>query len=126
MKTAEQKEIAIQCLEKLGIYKPYINKFKSSKSVPTFFENYAGFYADQAPELMSKIKEIEDTPHTNKKSLAFARLFLLCKKDLFTLRKYLNQCERRYFLLLLQADNRRSFRQKLYRTLHRRRTICRA
>lgn len=60
MKTAEQKEVAIQCLEKLGIYKPYINKFKSSKSIPTFFENFAGFYADQEPELMSKIKEIED------------------------------------------------------------------
>ena len=54
-----QKEVAIQCLEKLDIYKPYINKFKSSKSIPTFFENYAGFYADQEPELMSKIKEIE-------------------------------------------------------------------
>ncbi len=60
MKTIEQKEIAIQCLEKLGIYKPYINKFKSSKSIPTFFENYAGFYADQEPELMNKIKEVED------------------------------------------------------------------
>ena len=59
MKTAEQKEVAIQCLEKLDIYKPYINKFKSSKTIPTFFENYAGFYADQEPALMSKIKEIE-------------------------------------------------------------------
>ena len=55
-----QKEVAIQCLEKLDIYKPYINKFKSSKSIPTFFENYAGFYADQEPALMAKIKEIED------------------------------------------------------------------
>ena len=54
-----QKEVAIQCLEKLNIYKPYINKFKSSKTIPTFFENYAGFYADQEPELMNKIKEIE-------------------------------------------------------------------
>lgn len=60
MKTVEQKEVAIQCLEKLDIYKPYINKFKSSKSTPCFFENYAGFYADQEPELMNKIREIED------------------------------------------------------------------
>ena len=60
MKTAEQKEVAIQCLETLGIYKPYINKFKSSKTIPTFFENYTGFYADQEPALMTKIKEIED------------------------------------------------------------------
>ena len=56
----EQKDVAIQCLEKLGIYKPYINKFKSSASTPTFFENYGGFWADQAPELMAKIKEIEE------------------------------------------------------------------
>ena len=56
----EQKEVAIQCLEKLGIYKPYINKFKSSKSTPTFFENFGGFYADQEPALMSKSKEVEE------------------------------------------------------------------
>jgi hypothetical protein len=60
MKTAAQKEVAIQCLEKLGIYKPYINKFKSSKSTPCFFENYGGFWADQEPELMAKIKEVEE------------------------------------------------------------------
>ena len=56
----EQKDVAIQCLEKLGIYKPYINKFKSSKSTPTFFENFGGFYADQELTLMSKIKEVEE------------------------------------------------------------------
>lgn len=54
-----QKEIAIQCLEKLDIYKPYIRKFKSEESMPCFFENFGGFYADQEPELFAKIKEVE-------------------------------------------------------------------
>lgn len=54
-----QKEIAISCLEKLDIYKPYIRKFKSKAGTPCFFENFGGFYADQEPELYSKIKEIE-------------------------------------------------------------------
>ena len=30
-----KKDIAIECLEKLDIYKPYINKFKS-KGIPCF------------------------------------------------------------------------------------------
>ena len=55
-----QKEVAIKCLEKLNIYKPYINKFKSKAGTPCFFENYAGFWADQEPALMSKIKEVEN------------------------------------------------------------------
>lgn len=54
-----QKEIAIQCLEKLNIYKPYLNKFKSEESMPCFFENFGGFYADQEPELYAKVKEVE-------------------------------------------------------------------
>lgn len=59
MTTTVQKEIAIKCLEMLDIYKPYIRKFKSKASVPCFFENYGGFYADQEEELWTKIKEIE-------------------------------------------------------------------
>ena len=54
-----QKEIAIQCLEKLDIYKPYIRKFKSQQTLPCFFENYGGFWVDQEPELYNKIKEVE-------------------------------------------------------------------
>jgi hypothetical protein len=54
-----QKEIAVQCLEKLDIYKPYIRKFKSKAGIPCFFENYAGFYVDQEPEIYNKMKEIE-------------------------------------------------------------------
>ncbi len=55
----EQKEIAIQCLEKLDIYKPYIRKFKSKAGVPCFFENFGGFYVDQEPEIWNKVKEVE-------------------------------------------------------------------
>jgi len=54
-----QKEIAIKCLEKLDIYKPYINKFKSKAGIPCFFENYAGFYVNQEPEIYNKVKDIE-------------------------------------------------------------------
>jgi hypothetical protein len=54
-----QKEIGIQCLEKLDIYKPYIRKFKSKQTLPCFFGNFGGFYVDQEPKLFSKIKEVE-------------------------------------------------------------------
>lgn len=55
-----QKEKAIECLEKLDIYKPYINKFKKDGTV-TLFERYGGYYIDehQEPELLKKIKEFE-------------------------------------------------------------------
>ena len=56
----QQKELAIRCLEKLDIYKPYIGKFKSAATLPCFYENFAGFWADQEPELYSKIKEVEE------------------------------------------------------------------
>lgn len=59
MDKVQQKEIAIKCMEKLDIYKPYITKFKSAKTLPCFYENYAGFYADQEPEIYNKVKEIE-------------------------------------------------------------------
>lgn len=54
-----QKETAIACLEKLDIYKPYIRKFKSKAGTPCFFENFAGFWADQEEKLWTKIKEVE-------------------------------------------------------------------
>jgi hypothetical protein len=56
----DQKEIAIECLRKLNIYKPYINKFKSKAGVPCFFENFGGFYVDQEPEIWKKVKEVEE------------------------------------------------------------------
>lgn len=56
-----QKELAIEFLSTLGIYKPYINKFKSNAQVVTLFENYGGFYIDevQEPRLFEKIKAFE-------------------------------------------------------------------
>lgn len=55
-----QKDIALKCLEQLKIYGPYVRKFQSKATLPCFFENYAGFYADQEPELWSKVKEVEE------------------------------------------------------------------
>ena len=52
------KELAIKCMEKLDIYKPYVKKFEA-EGIPCFFENFAGFYVDQEPELFKKIKEVE-------------------------------------------------------------------
>ena len=54
----KQKEIAVECLKKLDIYTPYIDRFKS-EGIPCFFENFAGFWADQELALWKKIKEIE-------------------------------------------------------------------
>ena len=59
MEYTTQKEIAIRCLEKLDIYKPYIRKFSSKAGIPCFFENFGGFYVDQEPEIYNKIKEVE-------------------------------------------------------------------
>ena len=53
-----QKEIAIQCLKKLDIYKPYIRKFEKD-DMPTFFERFAGFYLFNEPVLQDKVKKIE-------------------------------------------------------------------
>ena len=54
-----QKEIAVRCLEMLDIYKPYIRKFKSEKTMPCFFENFGGFWADQEPELYGKVLDLQ-------------------------------------------------------------------
>ena len=55
-----QKDFAIELMNKLGIYKPYINKFKSSGKV-CLFEGFGGFYIDKdtEPKLFDKIKEHE-------------------------------------------------------------------
>ena len=53
-----QKEIAVECLQKLDIYKPYIRRFEVA-GIPCFFERFGGFYADQEPWLFAKIKEVE-------------------------------------------------------------------
>lgn len=57
-----QKEIAVECLQKLDIYKPYIRRFEVA-GIPCFFEGFGGFYADQEEELWNKIKEVEKECH---------------------------------------------------------------
>ena len=54
-----QKEIAIQCLKKLDIYKPYIRKFEK-EDMPTFFERCAGFYLFNEPVLQDKVKKVQE------------------------------------------------------------------
>ena len=55
-----QKEVAIQCMKSLDIYKPYINRFVKDGTV-TLFERYGGYYIDEhnEPELLKKIREFE-------------------------------------------------------------------
>jgi hypothetical protein len=57
----KQKEVAIECLKKLNIYKPYINAF-DKKGTITLFERFGGYYIDtyDKPELLNKIKEFEE------------------------------------------------------------------
>ena len=54
-----QKEIAVQCLKKLDIYKPYIRKFEK-EDMPTFFERCAGFYLFNEPVLQDKVKKVQE------------------------------------------------------------------
>ena len=56
-----QKEKAIECMQKLNIYKPYIKKFEKDDMV-TLFEGFGGFYINehQEPELLNKIKKFEE------------------------------------------------------------------
>ena len=55
-----QKEKAIECMQQLDIYKPYIKKFEKDGTV-TLFERFGGYYIDeyQEPELLKKIREFE-------------------------------------------------------------------
>ena len=57
---AIKKQKAIELMQQLEIYKPYIRGFEKDNKV-CFFENFGGFWAYQEPELMAKIKEIEKT-----------------------------------------------------------------
>ena len=49
--TLEEKKLkAIELMSKLDIYKPYIKGFKEENEV-CYFEEFAGFWAFQEPEL---------------------------------------------------------------------------
>ena len=54
-----QKEIAIQCLKKLDIYGPYIQKFEK-EDIPMFFERLTGYYLPHEIALQAKVKEIQE------------------------------------------------------------------
>lgn len=58
MDKLQRKELAVECMQRLGIYKPYIRKFKSGGKV-TQFENFGGYYIDSQSELAAKIREVE-------------------------------------------------------------------
>lgn len=55
----ELKERAIQYLEQLNIYKPYINGFKSKSQKVCFYENFGGYWVYQEPKIEEKMHEIE-------------------------------------------------------------------
>ena len=48
-----KKQKAIELMQKMDIYKPYIKGFKEKNDI-CFFENFGGFWAYQEPELMEK------------------------------------------------------------------------
>ena len=54
-----QKEIALQCLKKLDIYRPYIKKFER-EDIPTFFERLTGYYLFNDPVLQDKVKKVQE------------------------------------------------------------------
>lgn len=54
----QKKNKAIEIMQKLDIYAPYIRGFQEENRV-CFFESFGGFWAYQEPELMAKIKEFE-------------------------------------------------------------------
>ena len=59
-KTREEKKIkAVELMKKLDIYKPYIKGLQKEDNV-CFFENYGGYWAWQEPDLMKKVKELEE------------------------------------------------------------------
>ncbi len=53
-----RKQKAIELLNKLDIYKPYIDGFVKNNQV-CFYEGYGGYWVDQEPEVEKKMKELE-------------------------------------------------------------------
>ena len=58
MKHEERKIKAIEIMEKMDIYKPYIKGFRENNKV-CFFERFGGYWVEQEPEIYNKMKEIE-------------------------------------------------------------------
>lgn len=59
MLTKEQrKEKAIEIMQKLDIYKPYITGYKNHEKV-CFYERFGGYWVYQEPEIEAKMRELE-------------------------------------------------------------------
>ncbi len=56
--TEQRRDKAIEILQTLDIYKPYIQGFKQDDKV-CFFERFGGFWVYQEPEIEKKMREIE-------------------------------------------------------------------
>ena len=54
----QQKAKAIELMKQMGIYKPYIDGLEKEDQV-CFFEQFAGFWVYQEPEIEAKMKELE-------------------------------------------------------------------
>ena len=55
----QKKDKALEVMKTMDIFKPYIKGFKDEDKV-CFFENFAGFWVYQEPEIQKKMKEIEE------------------------------------------------------------------
>lgn len=55
----ERKQKALEIMKELDIFEPYRDSFKNNDEV-CYFENYAGFWAWQDNELITKIEELEE------------------------------------------------------------------
>lgn len=58
MKDLTKKDVALNIMKRLDIYKPYIEGFDKEDRV-CFFENFGGFWVFQEPEVEAKMKELE-------------------------------------------------------------------
>ena len=58
MKDLTKKDVALNIMKRLDIYKPYIEGFDKEDMV-CFFENFGGFWVFQEPEIEAKMKELE-------------------------------------------------------------------
>lgn len=54
----DKKKKAIEILQRMDIYKPYIEGFRENSNV-CFYENFGGYWVYQEPEIEAKMKEIE-------------------------------------------------------------------
>lgn len=62
IKNEQKKQKAIQLMQKLDIYAPYIRGFREENQV-CFFESFGGFRINENSELAQKIKAFEKEYH---------------------------------------------------------------